>query len=47
MLNFFCFGMAFAGFSSVIGAFLNSSSMLTLNSIFYIVGIVLFGAIFA
>jgi len=47
VLNFFCFGMVFAGFSSIIGAFLNGSSMLTLNAIFYIAGIVLFGAIFS
>jgi uncharacterized membrane protein len=44
-LNFFCFGLAFAGFSSVIGAFLNYSSVLTLNGVFYIVGVIVYGAI--
>ena len=43
MLNFFCFGMVFAGFSSLLGAFINGTSQLKLNNIFYIVGILLFG----
>lgn len=47
LLNFFGFGLAFAGFSSVIGAFLNYSSILTLNGVFYILGVIAYGAIFS
>jgi hypothetical protein len=43
LLNFFCFGFVFAGFSSLLGAFLNTSSILTLSGLFYILGIVVFG----
>lgn len=47
MLNYFGFGMAFAGFSSVIGAFLNYSSTLSINGVFYILGVIVYGAIFS
>ena len=45
LLNYFSFGLAFAGFSSVIGAFLNYSSTLSLNGIFYIIGVIVFAII--
>ena len=45
MFNFFSFGLAFAGFSSIIGAFLNYSSILTLNGGFYILGAIAFGVV--
>jgi hypothetical protein len=46
LMNFFGFGLAFAGFSSVIGTYLNSSTTdLTLNCACYIVGIVTYGAV--
>ena len=47
LLNFFAFGLAFSGFSSVIGAFLNYTSGLTINGFFYILGVVVYGAIFS
>lgn len=47
LMNFFCFGFVFAGFSSLVGAFLNTSSILTLNGLFYILGIVVFGLSFS
>lgn len=43
LMNFFGFGFAFAGFSSIVGTFLNYSEFLSLNGIFYILGVVLFG----
>lgn len=46
-MNFFWFGFLFAGFSSLLGAFLNKSSILTLNGFFYISGILLFCICFA
>lgn len=47
LLNFFGFGIAFAGFSSILGAFLNYTSVLTLNGLFYILGVIAYGAIFS
>jgi len=44
-MNFFGFGLAFAGFSSVVGVYLNSSTTLTLNGILYILGIVVYGGV--
>lgn len=45
LMNFFGFGLAFAGFSSVIGTYLNTETYLTLNGMCYIVGIVVFGGV--
>lgn len=45
-MNFFWFGFVFAGFSSLLGAFLNRSSILTLNGFFYISGIIVFSICF-
>ena len=47
LLNFFGFGLAFAGFSSILGAFLNYASALTLSGLFYILGVILYGVIFS
>ena len=47
LMNFFGFGLAFAGFSSIIGSFLNYSSTLSLNGVFYILGVIIYGAIFS
>ena len=47
LLNFFYFGLAFAGFSSIIASFLNITTKLTLNSIFYILGVVVYCAVFS
>ena len=43
LCNFFSFGLIFAGFSSIVGAFLNESTILSLNGIFYILGVVAYG----
>lgn len=47
MLNFFCFGLAFAGFSSVVASFLNNATGLTVNGVFYISGVVIYCMIFS
>ena len=47
LLNFFGFGLAFSGFSSVLGAFLNNNSGLNLNGLFYIMGVILYGIVFS
>jgi hypothetical protein len=46
LFNYFCFGFAFAGFSSIMGAFLNASSVVSLRGMFYIVGIIIYGLVF-
>lgn len=45
LMNFFCFGFGFAGFSAIVGTFLNQSSVLTANGIFYILGVILYGVV--
>jgi len=45
LFNYFYFGFAFAGFSSIIGSFLNNSSFVSLRGAFYIVGIIVYGLV--
>lgn len=45
LMNYFGFGFVFAGFSAIVGTFLNQSSILTLNGIFYILGVILYGVV--
>lgn len=46
LYNFFSFGAVFAGSLSIQGAITNPISTLSVNSIFYIIGIVMFISIF-
>jgi ABC-type multidrug transport system fused ATPase/permease subunit len=47
LLNFFCFGFAFAGFCSLIGSFLNGSTIVSMSGMFYIVGVMVYALVFA
>ena len=47
LLNFFGFGLAFAGFSSILGSFLNNATGLSGNGLFYAFGVILYGIVFS
>ena len=46
LYNFFVFGSAFAGLASLQGAILNPVKSISINSLFYIVGILIYCCIF-
>jgi hypothetical protein len=46
-MNYFAFGLSFAGFASVIGSLMNGTNLISINGLFYIVGVGVFGAVFS
>ena len=45
LVNFFYFGLAFAGFCSLVGSLHNSTSVISVNGMFYIMGVLVMGAL--
>lgn len=43
LINYFLFGFAFAGFCSLVGSIHNSSSVISVNGMFYIIGVLVMG----